>query len=190
MSAKKEDSMKFPTLNLMAGVLIFVSLFYGSSVASEQEYQGCKLTVDRGSITSMVYSNLATDLKIEKEFLFTMNADGTPAKGVVTFNNGLQRDMKPGEMTLHFEECGGPNTVWDFYKEKGKVATISLDSEKLPYSAFGKASRLTLRSGWKYVGRLAKLADQPDGMSLAVEGASGGPLPFYNNTVATVEQMK
>ena len=176
----------------MAGVLVFISLCCGSSMAAEQEYQGCKLTIDKGTITSMVYNNLITDLKIEKEFLFTMNADGTPAKGVVTFNNGLQRDMKPGEMTLHFEECGGPNTVWDFHKEKGKVVTYSLDSEKLPYSAFGKISRLTLHSGGKYIGRLAKLADQPDGMSLArpckqtgwieVLGCSIVDPPTYSNS--------
>lgn len=167
-----------------------VSALQATISADEKQYQGCKLITDnKGIITSMLYTNLTTYLNIEKEFLFTMNPDGTPAKCTITFNNGIQRDMNRGELELKFAECGGPNTVWDYYKDQGKVVSYNLD-EKLPNSAFGKTSRLTLRSGWKYIGHLAKLADKPDGMSLSIDGASGGPIPFYENTVATVEQMK
>jgi hypothetical protein len=180
--------MRFQSIAFVAGVLIFISTL-GSTFAGELQYQGCKLTTDsKGIITSMLYTDPTTYLHIEKEFLFTINPDGTPAKCTITFNDGIQRDMNHGEMDLKFAECGGPNTVWDYCKEQGKVVTYNLDSDKLP--PFGKTSRVTLRSGWKYIGRLVKLADRPDGMSLVIEGAAGGPIPFYNNTVSTVEQMK
>jgi hypothetical protein len=183
--------MKFSPFISIAGFLIFVSMFHSSLSADEQQYQGCKInTNNKGVITSMLYTNLATYLNIEKEFLFTMNADGTPANCAITFSNGVQRDMKPGEMALHFAQCGGPNTVWDYYKERGKVVSYSLDNDKLPFSAFGKISRVVLPNGTQFIGRLGKLADKPDGISLAVDGACCGPLPFYNNTVKAVEQMK
>jgi hypothetical protein len=106
---------------MMAGSLLFISVFQASLSADEQQYQGCKIiTNNKGVITSMIYTNPVTDLKIEKEFLFTINADGTQANCTITFNNGVQRDMKPGELALHFAECGGPGTVSDFYKEHKK----------------------------------------------------------------------
>lgn len=118
---KREVFMKFSSLALMAGLFIFVSVYQSSISADEQQYQGCKIvTNNKGVITSMLYTNLKTDLNIEKEFLFTLNADGTPANCKITFNNGVQRDMNPGEMALHFAECGGPSTVSDYYKEHGK----------------------------------------------------------------------
>jgi hypothetical protein len=183
--------MKFSSITVMAGILFFVSVYQASSSAGEQQYQGCKLITDnKGAITSMLYTNLTTYLNIEKEYLFTMNADGTPANCSITFNNGVQRDMKPGEMALHFAQCGGPNTLWDYYKEHGKVVSYSLDNDKLPFSAFGKISRLKLHDGKEYIGRIGKLSDKPDGLSLVIDGASGGPMSFYNNTVKEVEQMK
>jgi len=187
----EEVYMRFSFLQILTGSLILVSVCFTSFSAGDQQYQGCVLTTDnKGIITSMVYTNLTTYLNIEKEFLFTLNVDGTPAKCTITFNNGVQREMKPGEMGLHFEQCGGPNTIWDFYKEHGKVVSYSLDNDKLQYSAFGKISRVILHDGRQYIGRIAKLADKSDGLSLTMDGASGGPLSFSNNTVATVEQMK
>jgi hypothetical protein len=183
--------MKFSSFTVFTGILFFISSYQTSSSAGEQQYQGCGLVTDnKGNITSMVYTNLTTYLNIEKEFLFTMNPDGTPANCTVTFNNGVQRDMKPGEVALHFAQCGGPNTVWDYSKEHGKVVSYSLDNDKLPFSAFGKISRVVLRDGKQYIGRIGKLADKPDGLSLVVDGAAGGPISFYNNTVKDVEQMK
>ena len=183
--------MKTMHTTVMVGFLFSVLVLSRQISAGEEQYQGCKLFTDnKGNITSMQYTNLTTYLNIEKEFLFTLNADGTPANCTITFNDGVQREMKRGEMELHFAQCGGPNTVWDYYRDHGKVVSYSLDNDKLPSSAFGKVSRLTLRTGWRYIGRLGNLADKPDGMSLAIEGASGGPIPFNNNTVATVELMK
>jgi hypothetical protein len=113
--------MKFSSLVVAAGFLVIAFSHLSSISADEQQYQGCKImTNNKGVITSMLYTNLKTDLNIEKEFLFTLNADGTPANCAITFNNGVQRDMKPGEMALHFAECGGPGTVTDYYKEHGK----------------------------------------------------------------------
>lgn len=175
----------------MAGFLIFVSAYHSSLSADEQQFQGSKIvTNNKGTITSMLYTNLTTYLNIEKEFLFTINTDGTPAHCTITFSNNVQRDMKPGELALHFAQCGGPNTVWDFYKEHGKVVSYSLENNNVPYSAFGKVSRLILRDGREFIGRIGKLADKPDGISLTIEGAGGGPISFFNNTVAAVEQMK
>jgi hypothetical protein len=183
--------MKISPLAVVAGLLILGSANRSLISADEQQYQGCKIvTNDKGIITSMFYTNLTTYLNIEKEFLFTINNDGMPANCEITFNNGVKRDMKPGEIVLHFAQCGGPNTVWDYYKEHGKVVSYSLDNNSLPYSAFGKVSRLVLRDGREFIGRIGKLADVPDGISLTIDGANGGPISFFNRTVAAVEQMK
>ena len=113
--------MKLSPFVGVIGVLILGSAHLSLISADEQQYQGCKIvTSNKGAITSMLYTNLTTYLNIEKEFLFTMNADGTPANCTITFNNGVQRDMKPGEMALHFAQCGGPSTVSDYYKEHRK----------------------------------------------------------------------
>jgi hypothetical protein len=183
--------MNYLKAGKMVLFLAFLSTAGLSTQAEELNYQGAKLVINnKGTISSMVYANLTTYLNIEKEFLFTINADGTPANCAITFNNGVKRNMKPGEMALHFAQCGGPNTVWDYNKEHGMVVSYSLDNNSLPYSAFGKVSRLVLRDGREFIGRIGKLADKPDGISLTIDGANGGPISFFNNTVATVEQMK
>ncbi len=183
--------MKQSIFAILAGCLVLLSGYATILSAGEEQYQGAKLTTDgKGTINSMRYSRPSTYLNIESEFLFVLNGDGVPTNGTVFFNNGVRREMNPGEVNLYFQECGGPNTVWDYYKEQGRVVTYSLDNGKIPSTAFGKKSRLTIRSGWRFIGRLDKLADKPDGVSLTVEGASGGPIPFYENTVVSVEQMK
>jgi hypothetical protein len=188
----KEVRMKSSSFRISLGFLMFVCFQTASlSAGEQQQYQGCVVTTDgKGSLTSMDFTNLTTYLNIEKEFLFTLNSNGTPAKCTITFNNGIQRDMKQGEMDLHFAQCGGPNIVWDYYKEHGRVVSYSLDKDQIPFSAYGKVSRLILRNGSEYIGRIGKMADKPDGISLTIEGAGGGPLSFFNNTVASIEQMK
>lgn len=175
---------------LIQVVLVFMSATGLSASADEVNYQGAKLvTNNNGTITSMVYAGPATYLNIEKEFLFTLNADGTPANCTITFNNGVQREMKPGEMTLHFAQCGGPKAVWDYYKEHGTVVSYNPgNGDKVPSGAFGKVSRLIVSNGREFIGRLSKLADKSDGFSLVVDNTA--PIQFYDNTVKEVQQLK
>jgi hypothetical protein len=65
-----------------------------------------------------------------------------------------------------------------------------IGTDKVPDEAYGKVSRLILNSGKQFVGRLAKLSDKPDGFSLTIDGASGGPIQFYNGVVKEIQQMK
>ena len=159
--------------------------------AGEETFEGSKITTDNnGRITSMAYSNPETYLGIEVGFLFTVTPDGRPTNGTITFKNGFQRQMNTGEMTLHFAQCGGPITVWDYYKEHGKTVSYFPGTDKVPFEIFGKTSRLITNAGNKYIGKLVQLPDKSEGFSLVVDGASGGPLVFTNNTVKEIQQMK
>jgi hypothetical protein len=159
--------------------------------AGEETFEGCKITTDNsGRITSMAYGNPETFLGIEAGFLFTVAPDGRPTNGTITFKNGFQRQMNTGEMALHFAQCGGPNTVWDYYKAHGKTVSYFPGTDKVPFEIFGKMSRLITNAGTQYIGKLVQLPDKADGFSLMIEGASGGPLVFTNNTVKEIQQMK
>lgn len=163
----------------------------GKINASEEQYQGFKITTDNsGHITYMIDKNLQTYLGIESEFDFTLSQDGKPTKGTVIFKNGVTRDMNPGELSLNFDEAGGPNAVWDYAKDHGKVVSYVLANDKLPNDCFGKISRLISNKGKQYIGRLSKMADKSDGLLLVVDGACCGPLPFTNGTVSEIQQMK
>jgi hypothetical protein len=159
--------------------------------AGEETYEGSKITTDNsGRITIMAYSNPETYLGIEAQFLFTVAPDGRPTNGTIIFKSGFQRQMNTGEMTLHFAQCGGPNTVWNYYKGHGKTVSYSPGSDKIPFEIFGKTSRLIINNGWQYIGKLVQLPDKSDGFSLVIDGASGGALVFTSNTVKEIQQMK
>jgi hypothetical protein len=171
-------------------VLAISSLGASLAFAGEETYEGFKITTDNGRITNMAISNPTTDLGIEAEFAFAVSADGTPSGCTITFKNNLQRQMKPGELALHFAECGGTIAVWDYYGQHGKTVSYSLANDKVPADAFGKAARVLLNDGKQYFGKLAKLTGLGEGYSLTVEGAGFGPLQFTNNTIKEIQVMK
>jgi hypothetical protein len=183
--------MKSRFFTLIACFLAFMVTFPAAVRAGEETFEGSKVTTDNnGHITSMAYANPQTYLGIEAEFLFTVAPDGKPTNCTITFKNGVQRQMNPGEMTLHFAQCGGPNTVWDYYKEHGKTVSYFPGTDKIPFEIFGKTSRLITNTGNQYIGKLAQPTDKSEGFSLAVEGACCGPLQFTNNTVKEIQEMK
>ena len=175
-------------------MICFMALMIAAPVivrAGEETYAGAKITTDNsGRITSLAYGSPETYLGIEAGFLFSVTPDGRPTNGTITFKNGFQRQMNTGEMTLHFAQCGGPNTVWDYYKEHGKTVSYFPGTDKISSEIFGKTSRLISNTGNKYIGKLVQLPDKSEGFSLVIEGASGGPLVFTNNTVKEIQQMK
>jgi len=170
--------------------LVISSLGASLVFAGQETYEGFKITTDNGRITNMVFSNPTTDLGIEAEFAFTVLADGTPSGCTITFKNNLQRQMKPGELALHFAGCGGPIALWDYYGQHGKTVSYSLANDKVPADAYGKTVRVLLNDGKQFFGKLAKLAGLGDGYSLTVEGAGFGPLQFTNNTIKEIQVMK
>ena len=159
--------------------------------AGEETFEGSKIITDNsGRITSMAYSNPETYLAIEAEFLFTVTPDGRPTNCTITFKNNVQRQMSPAEMALHFAQCGGPNTVWNYYKAHGKTVSYFPGPDKIPFEIFGKTSRLITNAGTQHIGKLTQPPDKSEGFSLVIDGASGGPLQFTNNTVKEIQQMK
>ncbi|HMD68107.1 MAG TPA: hypothetical protein VKF42_04445 [Chitinivibrionales bacterium] len=183
--------MKNLLLTLGLGSLCALIVLPAASFAGEETFEGLKLVTDNGGrITAMSVSNPESYLGIEAEYAYSVNADGTPTSGTVTFKNNVQRQMKPGELTLHFEQSGGQVAVWDYYGKHGKTTSYTLASDKLPSDVFGKTARLILNDGKQYVGKLAKLAGMGEGYSLTVEGACCGPLQFTNNTVKEIQVMK
>src|SRR5271157_246426 len=188
---KKEVIVKNLLLTLGLGSLCALIVLPAASFAGEETFEGLKLVTDNGGrITAMSVSNPESYLGIEAEYTYSVNADGTPTSGTVTFKNNVQRQMKPGELTLHFEQSGGQVAVWDYYGKHGKTTSYTLASDKLPSDVFGKTARLILNDGKQYVGKLAKLAGMGEGYSLTVEGACCGPLQFTNNTVKEIQVMK
>ncbi len=171
--------------------IITVMAWQQSINASEEQYQGLKISTDNTThITYIVNKNLQTYLGIESEFDFNLSQEGKPVKGSIVFKNGVVRDMNPEELSLYFAEAGGPNAVWDYGKEHGRVTSFALANEKLPNESFGKTSRLITNDGKRYIGRLTKMADKADGYLLVVDGACCGPLPFNANTISEIQQMK
>lgn len=171
-------------LAILAGVPLI-------AFAGEEMFEGLKITVDNsGHITSMAVSNPGTSLNIESEFLFSLSPEGNPTSGKITFRDNVQRPMKEGELTFCFQQYGAQTAVWDYYSQHGKATSFVIGTDKVPDEAYGKISRLTLTSGKQFIGRLGKLSDKPDGFSLAIDGASGGPIQFYNGVVKEIQQMK
>jgi len=119
----------------------------------------------------------------------TTAADGRATGGTINFKNGFQRQMNNGEASLYFAKCGGPNTVWDYSRDHGKTVSYVIGNDKVPNEVFGKTCRLISPEGKEYIGKLAK-SSNGDGFSLAVDGASGGPLLFTGNTVKEIQEMK
>ncbi len=173
-----------------------VSLAFAAGVpllafAGEETFEGLKLTIDDGGrITSIAARNPETYLKIEAEYAFSVSPAGTPTGGTVSFKDKIQRPMKPAEVTLLFAQCGGPAAVWDYYSQLGKTVSYPPENDKLPPEAYGKVSRLICIDGTQFIGRLAPWANKPDGFSLTIEGASGGPIVFFNGKVKEIQQMK
>ena len=161
------------------------------SFAGDETFEGLKIITDNGGrITGITESNPSTYLGIETEYAFSVSAEGTPSACNITFKNGLQRQMKPGELSLHFEQSGGIIAFWDYYGKHGKTTSYVLANDKLPADAYGKSVRVILNDGKQYFGKLAKLAGMGEGYSLAIDGACCGPLQLTNNTVKEIQVMK
>jgi hypothetical protein len=181
-------SQLFCRIAASLGVVASVSFI---AFAGEEMFEGLKITTDNsGNITSMAVSNPETYLKIEAEFLFSVSPTGTPTSGTITFKDKVQRPMKPGELTLYFEQYGCLTAVWDYYSQHGRTVSYPPQNDKLPPEAYGKMSRLICVDGTQFIGRIAPWARKPDGFLLTIEGASGGPLTFFNGKVKEIQQMK
>jgi len=160
------------------------------SRAADTNYEGFKIYADNnGTIQSMICTDPPSYLGIEKEYAFTIGADGSAASCNIKFKNGVERAMKPGETALHFAQCGGPKAIWDWAKEHGKSISYVLATDKIPDDAYNKIARLLLSDGKMYIGHLGK-SDKPDMLSLTIEGASGGPLLFGFNVIKEIQMMK
>jgi hypothetical protein len=159
--------------------------------AGEETFEGFEITADSNAvINTMVFGNPETYLGTAAQYAFSISRAGIPVGCTVTFKDKVQRPMKQGEIALQFRQCGGPNAVWDYYSQHGRTVSYPPDNSKLPPEAYGKVSRIVCVDGSRYIGKLSSWANKPEGFSLTIEGASGGPVVFFNGKVKEIQQMK
>jgi len=183
--------MKSAMVIRRAAMLFVFAVIPGLAIAGEESFEGLKITSDNsGHIASISISNPGTFLNIESEFLFSVSQNGTPTSGTITFRDKVQRPMTQGELTFYFQQYGCLSAVWDYCSQHGNTVSFVLANGKVTSEAYGKTSRIILNDGKQFVGRLGKLTDLAEGFSLTIDGASDGPVQFYNGVVKEIQQMK
>ncbi|MGB7567691.1 MAG: hypothetical protein WBM07_07520 [Chitinivibrionales bacterium] len=142
----------------------------------------------KGVMTSMVVTNPQTYLNIEKEFDFDVDDQGNPTKGTVKFLDGIERQLNvPEELTLMWQQFGGPQEYWNNAKKQGKIiAYTSMD--ELPNGVFGKQVRLYLNDGKEFIGKLSKSANHAESFSLNTGGSQ--PLQIDKAIIREIQQVK
>jgi hypothetical protein len=149
----------------------------------------CVVNVDgKGVMTSMVVTNPQTYLNIEKEVDFDVDNQGNPVKGTVKFFDGIDRELKvPEELTLLWQQFGGPQQYWDNEKKQGKINSYT-SMEELPGGAYGKQARFYLNDGKEFIGKLSKSPSLPDCVLLNTGGAQ--PLQIDKAIIKEIQESK
>ena len=149
----------------------------------------CAVKVDAsGVMTSMIVTNPQTYLSIEKEFDFEVDNQGNPTKGTVKFFDGIDRELKvPEELTLMWQQFGGPQQFWDNAKKQGKIISYT-SMDELPSTVFGKQVRLFLNDGKEFFGKLSKSPALPASVLLNTGGAQ--PLQIDKAIIKEIQQDK
>jgi hypothetical protein len=143
---------------------------------------------NKGVMTSMVVTNPQTYLNIEKEFDFDVDNQGNPIKGTVKFFDGVERQLNvPEELTLMWQQFGGPQEYWDNAKKQGKIIAYTAMDE-LPNGVFGRQVRLYLNDGKEFIGKLSKSATHSESLLLNTGGSQ--PLQIDKAITREIQQVK
>jgi hypothetical protein len=143
---------------------------------------------NKGVMTSMVVTSPQTYLNIEKEFDFDVDNQGNPVKGTVKFFDGVERQLGvPEELTLMWQQYGGPQEYWNNAKKQGKIVSYT-SMDELPGAVFGKQVRLYLNDGKEFIGTLSKATSHPESFLLNTGGAQ--PLQIDKVIIREIQQVK
>ena len=186
MKAIIKDRKSLKKLKNMLAMLFSVSLLGGAVTA--QNTNVCIINADnKGNVTSMTVTNPTTSLGIEKSFFFEVDKNGAPTKGTITFNNGVDRELKvPEELNLMWQKFGGPQNFWDYNAKQGK--TISYTSvNDISNPVFGKPSRVFIRDGKDFFGKIMRAPNQE---SVLLDVGATNPLPIDKALIREIQQFK
>jgi hypothetical protein len=173
--------------NISMAAILFTAA--SSQSGSCESKNVCAISVDnKGVMTSMTVTNPQTYLSVEKEFDFDVDNQGTPLKGTVKFFDGNERALNvPEELTLMWQQFGGPQQYWDNAKKQGKIISYT-SMDELSGGVFGKQVRLFTNDGKDFIGKLSKSPSQPESFLLNTGGPQ--PLQIDKAVVKEIQQGK
>jgi len=182
----KTNNQTRKLLKSAMGSLLLISLVSGTGYT--QNTNICTIKTDnKGNVASMTVTNPATYLSIEKSFYFEVDKNGAPTKGTVTFNNGIDRELKvPEELNLMWLQFGGPQNFWDYNTKQGKTVSYTSGND-ISNPVFGKPSRVFIRDGKDYFGKIMR---GPNQESILLDVGAANPLPIDKAVIREIQLLK
>ncbi|HUI91754.1 MAG TPA: hypothetical protein VLX68_05845 [Chitinivibrionales bacterium] len=154
----------------------------------QQTFDGWAITPAQDArAATMTYANPSTYLKIESDFVISVDAAGAPASGIIHFKNGFQRAMTAEEIAYYYPEYGGINAYWDFRDKQGTISTFDFATDAIPQTFVGRQVRVISKAGKQYIGLLNLQPSTPGWFSLNVRGNS---VMFEKNAVKEIQAFK
>jgi hypothetical protein len=160
-------------------------------ICAQQLVDGWSLTLDNSrNVSMMSVTNPKTYLNIEDEININLNNQGIPISGTVNFKDGVNRDLKQGEVSYYWEVFNGQHALWDYLATLGKLVTINPQTESIPTYFLGKMTKVVTKTNVELFGKLGISPEASDSYILQIDGASGGPVHFEKYAVTIIQQVK
>jgi hypothetical protein len=187
MALLKTRTVSLIVRNISIGTVFIAVSYYHLGLCDSKNTVAVNID-NKGVMISMVVTNPQTYLNIEKEFDFDVDNQGNPVKGTVKFFDGIERQLNvPEELTLLWQQFGGPSEYWNNAKKQGKIiAYTSMD--ELPNGVFGRQVRLYLNDGKEFIGTLSRATSHPESFLLNTGGAQ--PLQIDKVIIREIQQVK
>ena len=140
-----------------------------------------------GGVSSMTLSNPKTYLNIESSVVIAVDYQGTPVRGTVKFNDGVQRDLTAQEVAFFWDDFKGPHALWEYFASINKIDLFNPDDAQIPATMYGRFSRVTTKAGVEYFGKLTEFSTNPDWFVMQIGGSS---VTVYRHAIAAIQQLK
>jgi hypothetical protein len=188
---KKGFAMNF-ILNKKLFLKAMLTVFGAAGlICAQQLVDGWSLTLDNSrNVSMMSVTNPKTYLNIEDEININLNNQGIPISGTVNFKDGVNRDLKQGEVSYYWEVFNGQHALWDYLATLGKLVTINPQTESIPTYFLGKMTKVVTKTNVELFGKLGISPEASDSYILQIDGASGGPVHFEKYAVTIIQQVK
>jgi hypothetical protein len=142
-------------------------------------------TDEKGQISTMSVSTPSTPLGIEQDITLQLSSNLSPSTGTVKFRNGVQRDLKTGEVKYYWTLLAGQHAEWDFLASQGKVS--SFDTNAIPSLSSGVPARVMTQNGKELIGLLVNVHREPTWFLINVDGTS---IYVFPPSVREIQQLK
>jgi hypothetical protein len=150
--------------------------------------QNASWATTRNDVTHMIQMSCTdphTTLGIEHVISVTIDPDGLPTGGTVTFKGGMERPMGWNETMSYWKTLGGEEALWRDLENRG--VTTSLDSPgPIPEARIGHQTMLVTTTGVDLVGNLLEV--KPALYALQIPEVKN-PVQFTRNGVARLEEL-